>query len=206
MKEIYYIYAYIPSNIFDNTIKFFLSHPQEFRFKKESMFGLYAWTAKKKFVKEFFEIRSKKPYIMINETVDESQIVEMKMRYSSLELKRYKYKHIDENGEEREVGILSTKDEYVCSVMDAEENIYEFGPSAYRDIPATMFKSKIFDALDILGYVSSYALKYGNEEERDWANYNEGFNLTPDGRHVRLKVEDNVNVLLYLFHYLFYGY
>lgn len=206
MKQIYYIYASIPSNIFDTKIKFFLSHASDFRFKKNSMFGLYAWTTKKKYVKEFFDIRTKKPYIMINEDVDDSHVDEMKERYSSMELKKYKYKHIKEDGTETEVEILSTKDEYVCSVMDAEENLNEFGPEVCFDIPPAMFKRKIYEALDLLGYVSDYVFKYGNEQEIEWAGYNESFGLTPTGKQLKLKIEDNVNVLLYLFHYLFYGY
>ena len=93
------------------------------------MFGLYAWTTKKKFIKEFFEIRNKKPYIMINETVDESQIVEMKERYYSFTSARrdcYSYLHSEQEIFDKYRYQLTMHGSYPSHMADAMGDSYYY--------------------------------------------------------------------------------
>ena len=202
--KVYFIYIAIPSNIFDGRIKYLMSNAADFRHKNQVMFGLYCWTTKKKLVNEFFEVRENKAYTLVPKELDEESLKKLKDSYSKIELKMRPYSHFI-NNKKTMVEIVSTKDEFVCSTIDYEEYINEFGPDVYNDVPLEIYKSKIYTALDTLGYINDYICRFGNEEELECLTYNQSYGLTITGKKYKVRYEDNVNVLLYLFHFPFYG-
>ena len=48
-------------------------------------------------------------------------------------------------------------------------------------------------------------MEYGTESENDEANYNLGFNLTVLGQPSKIKFDNQMNNLIYLYSYFFYG-
>ena len=205
MKTVYFIYVSIPQKIFDSKIKFLLSNTEDFRFKRNTMYGLYAWSTKKKIVKEFFELREPKIYTLVEKEIDSEEYFEhFKSKYSNLELTIREYDRKD-GANLKTTEIVTTKNEWVNSTIDNEQNLWEFGPEVFEDIPYKLFKNKVINALDLIGYIDTYIRKFGTNEEIDDENYNRSFGLTSNGNEYRLNTSDTVNVLLYLFHFLFYG-
>lgn len=205
MKKVYFIYVIIPENIYNKTIKYIISNSHDYRWKHGKMFGLYAWTTKKKVVKEFFEIRDKRIYTLVEKEITGEYYDELKSTHSSLELKLRSYDHFNDKQELEKIDVVSTKNEWVCATIDNMEYIDDFGPAVYGDLPVDLFNDKLINALDVIGYVSKYYIEYGTESEADMSSYNLSFGISERGNVFRPKCEDTLNVLLYLFGYLFYA-
>lgn len=206
MRKIYFIYVTIPEKVFNTKVKYLISNSHNYRWKNGNMYGLYAWSTKKKLIKEFLEIRNNSIYTVINKEIDEDYYKEVKSTYGTSELKLLEYKHLDSNKNLNTIEVVSTKDELRCSTIDHQEYLEEFGPSVYSDLPITLFNDKLYVALDTIGYVSDYYSLYGTDEEADYYAYNKSFGLTCTGKSTKIFSDaDTVNILLYLFHYLFYG-
>ena len=206
MKKIYYIYAIIPEYLYNKKIKYLFSSQHDFRWKHGNMYGLYAWSTSKKKVKEFFEVREKSIYTVVkSDLYDDSEIARLKDMHSDLELKRRRYYYDDCKNDEDSILITSTKNEHVSSTEFSEEFINEFGPQVSEMFSYSIFKDKVIRALDILGYTTRYDIEYGNDQESDLANYNLGFNLNTFGNPTRIKFDNQMNNLIYLYSYFFYG-
>lgn len=207
MKKIYFIYAIIPEKIYNEKIKYIISNIHDFRWKHGNMYGLYAWSTSKKIIKEFFEVREKSMYTLVKKDIyDEEEIEKMRKTYTELELKRRQY-YFDKTQDKKEsLLIVSTKNEFVQSTEFYEENLYEFGPPIEKIANYSVFKDKIIKALDKIGYVGAYDQLYGTESDVDLCLYNKGFGLTKYGyKDISLNGYNQMNVLLYLFRYFFYG-
>ena len=207
MKKIFYIYASIPESIYNKKVKYLISNTHDFRWKHEKMYGLYAWTTSKKIVKEFFEIRKNDIFTMIkSDDYDDSELERLEDRYSDLKLECRRYYFDAKEDEKNSILIVSTKNEYVNSTMNSEEYLYEFGPKPSEEFPYHIFKKKIIKALDTLGYTSKYDIEYGTEAEAESAQWNlTGFNLTKYGQNYKIHFDNQMNILLYLYRYFFYG-
>lgn len=204
MKRVYFIYVAIPEVTF-NTIKYMLGNTEQYRWKHDKMFGLYAWTSSKSIAKEFFEVRNKDIYTLIKKDVDEDELNHLKSDYNLLKLERRIYYLNGDNILDKSVEIVSTKNEYVCVTSDSEEYMWEFGPQIEEDTPYRIFNDKIIEALDTIGYNNGYDLRYGTDAEIDAANYNASFGLTPLGKRQKIVYDNQMNILLYLFKFFFYG-
>lgn len=204
MKKIYLIYVTIPEKVYNNRIKFLVSGEYNFRYKNGKVYGLYAFTNKKKIVNEFFETRNGDIYNLVEKELDEHDYELLRTSYITLELKLRDYVFEDENGNEKSIEVVSTKDEFVNSTIDARENLYEFGPKAH-DIPVDVFKDKLLESLSAIGYVSDYYTRYGTDDERDFESYQMSFGMSTYGKMIHFTETNTFNVLLYLFSYMFYG-
>ena len=207
MKKIYYIYAIIPEQIYYSKIRYIIPNQHDYRLKHNSMYGLYAWTTSKKITKEFFEVRNKSIYTLIKgDMIDKEDYKRMKEKYGELELDYRKY-YYDGNTpiEEDSITIVSTKNEYIQSTEYVAENLYEFGPKSDINIHYSIFKDKIIKALDLLGYTTDYDIEYGEDSDADCASYNLSFGLTKYGNKDITKNVNQMNILLFLFRFLFYG-
>ena len=62
--KVYGIYAIIPTEVFESRMSKLVYDKNKFRLSKNEnyYYGLYAWTTKKKVVKEFLDIRNKNMY------------------------------------------------------------------------------------------------------------------------------------------------
>ena len=207
MKKIYYIYAIIPENIYDKKVRYIIPNQHDYKLKHNAMYGLYAWSTSKKIVKEFFEVRNKSVYTLIKKDIyDKEDYKLIKEKYGDLELDYRKfYYNNDSPDEEESITIVSTKNEYVQSTEYISENLYEFGPKADIAIHYSIFKDKIIKALDLLGYTTDYDIEYGNDSDADYASYNLSFGLTKYGNRNVTGNVNQMNILLFLFRYLFYG-
>ena len=206
-KKIYYLYAKIPENIYNKKVKYLISNNHDFRWKHSYMYGLYAWTTSKKILKEFIEVRENSIYTLVkNDILDKEEYNRIKDRYSDLELKSYRYYYNNSlKLDDESIMIVSTKNEYVHSTEFNEEFIYQFGPQVSDTFPYYIFKDKIIDALDRIGYVSKYDIELGSEDDSNFANYNLGFNMTKYGHKNKVVYNNDMNNLLYLYRYFFYG-
>lgn len=204
MKKVYFIYVSIPEKIFNKT-KYLLGNIEGYRWKRDKMFGLYAWSTNKEIVSEFFEVRNKDIYTLVKKDVDDDELDLIKDRFNNLKLDHRVY-YLDKSEKlDKSVEIVSTKNEFVSSTIDSEENLWEFGPPIEQDVPYTMFNDKVLSALDLLGYCKGYELRYADGDQRDFAEYNLGFGLTPLGNKDKASYDNQMNILIYLFSYFFYG-
>lgn len=202
MRKIYFIYVAIPEEIF-NKVKYMLGNTERYRWKRNKMFGLYGWTTSKSIVKEFFEIRNKDIYTLVKKDIDDEEYQRIKDDLNILKLDRRTYNLNDI--QHKKIDIVSTKNEYVCVTIDSEQYIWEFGPPIDKDLPYNIFNDKICNALDILGYSKGYELRYGDEDILDQTSYDMSFGLTPMGNKDLIHYDNEMNILLYLFKYFFYG-
>lgn len=204
MKKIYFIYAAIPEKVF-NTVKYMLHNADTYRWKSGKMFGLYAWTTSKAIATEFFEIRNKNVYTLIKKDIDEDEYKHIKDQFNVLKLDHRRYYFTHEREKENSIEIVSTKNEFVCTTMDAEEYLFEFGPPINESIPYQIFNDKVMYALDLLGYTKNYDLKYADETQVDFTNNQLSYGLTVLGTTDKIRYDNEMNILLFLFRYFFYG-
>lgn len=199
--KVYFIYATIPREVYDEKIKFLLGHEYDFRVKKDKMYGLYAFTKSKKLLNDFLYVRNKKNlYTVIKAEVDEYDYEHYRDERSNLKLQRSSFETLE--GETMEI-VVTKNEEYIIK-YDKEEYMHEFGFKPYRDLNYVIFNKKLQNSLDKLGYVKLYDTFYGNEEDLGYVGYQESFNLTPLGNDI-IPLYSEVNVLLYLFRFMFMG-
>lgn len=204
MKRVYFIYVAIPENIF-NTVKYMLGTTDKYRWKHDKMFGLYAWSSSKSIVKEFFEVRDKDIYTLVKKDVDDEELNHLKNDFNLLKLDRRIYYLDGDMKLDKSVEIVSTKNEFVCATIEAQEYLWEFGPPIMEEVHYNIFNDKILKALDTIGYTKNYELIYGVDGDRDTAEYNLSFGLTPLGNRDKFVYDNQMGILLYLFKYFFYG-
>lgn len=210
---VYFIYAKIPSKIYDERIKFIISNVYDYRFRNGYMYGLYAWTKKKKIYKEFIELRNNgNIYTVIKkDDIDDDQFKEIKDTYFQLELKSYRYFHKTESSEDEDnssrfMEVVSTKNEYNICTNEFSEYINEFGPKVKDGYPDyLMFSPDVIEALDIIGYTTDYDITQttGARKEKAIENFQEG--KTVLGRDLFVTGENELTNLLFLFYFMFFG-
>ena len=204
MKKVYLVYATIPYKIFIK-IKYMLPKIEKFKSKGNNMVGLYAWTTNKEYVEEFLEIRNNSIYTVKKVDIEEKgELKSIKDNYGTSELKPYEYYLDSDDKDSEHVDIISTKNEFVCSTIDSEEYLFDFGPSVEEEAPYVIFNDDIIEALDVLGYTDKYDLSFGDSEKVDLVSYNNSFGVSVMERS-KIKFTNQMNILLYLFSFFFYG-
>ena len=203
--NVFFIYANIPREAYDKTLKFLLSHQYDFRSKDGMMRGLYAITNNKKYMKEFFDLRGgNEIYTVVKKEVDKEEWKEIITdRYSDLILKKSKYQSDDES----HIELIVTSNEETTTKYDGEAYLSEFGPRQYADVDYMLFNNTIINALDFLGYttffdMSSHSL---DPSRREAASYNMDFRQTVYG-HDLPDFTNDMNILLFLYRVMFVGY
>lgn len=203
---VYFIYANVPREVYDKTLKFLLSRQHDFRSKGNMMRGLYAITNKKKLVKEFFEFRDNKEiYTLVEKEMDKSdwQMIS-KDRYHDLVLKKSCF--IDEDSGEY-VDLVVTHNEAISSQFDGEAYLSEFGPCQYATIDYMIFSKSVIAALDTLGYTTFFDISTRSidPDRKNAAEYNLQFHQTSLGRKMINFSANQANTLLYLYREMFVG-
>ena len=207
----YLIYSKIPVELYDKKLKYLISNAFEYRCKDNLMIGLYGWTTNKKYMKEFLQTRNSKMFNIVKKDIDKSDKPILKEKYFNLEIKPREFVRIDDNNKEQLINIITTLDEHIACTEDAEQWINEINIDLLSGVPVYLFNDKVFDALDILGYVDMYYLFNGTSDEdeeelqdmNDYTTYNNSYGFTTNGHKIINKTRDQVNVLLFLYSCLF---
>lgn len=212
--KIYFIYAKIPMTVYDTRIKFIISNVHDYRCKDNHMFGLYAWTRKKKLCEEFLELRDcPELYTVIKrDDIREDQYKVIKDRYFQLELKPYRYfydtkvREEEEENADRFMEVVSTQNEYNISTNEFSEYINEFGPHMDSNYPDyRIFNSEVIKALDIIGYTTDFDIINTEDARKENAINLFQQGKTVYGRDLYLTGENELSNLLFLFRYMFFG-
>ena len=208
--ELYLIYADIDCKVYDKEIKYILPNEPVFQKDGQVMKGLYAWTTKKKLLKEFKDDRKDANiYLYLKKEVDEDELENFLDKYDMLQLKRYGYnKGTDENGKDRFINITSTKNEFIITTEFGAENMQEDIDEIFDHLlELRAVNDDVCKACCVLGIMRYWKAIYGEIDEIDYLNYQESFGLNPTAAaisHKDLTVE--FNTLTYLFQYMFTGY
>ena len=213
--KIYFIYASIPQRIFDNRLKFLIPMKSTFVHKNGNMVGIYAWTNKKKLLKEFLEVRENSIYTVMKEEIDDDDFNNFRRENIEMMLER---KEFFITGLNRTVGFstgngvklkciecIVTRFEYVNATEDGNACIHEYLIQNLC-VDWTFFNEDIVYALDVLGYTTIFDnFLTSSDTRRDACNYSSSFELTPNGYPITLNIMCELFVLLYTFSYMFYG-
>lgn len=203
MSRIYYfIYIKIHSNIFNNRLKFLIPDPYSYHTKDNLTVGLYGYTKDKSIAKEFIRNRNKNLFSLVKKDLSKKEEEYILDKKSDLAIGYHQFlSQIDDKQEY--VDVLSTVNEYNTVEYNADEYLFEFGPSNSMYIDYRIFNDEIIDALSTVGYVSDYILHHGTEDEIDAMMYNKSFSLDINGAYKLPQITDKLGVLLYLFYTLF---
>lgn len=204
---VYFIYANIPREVYDKTLKFLLSHQYDFRAKGNMMRGLYAITNKKKYVKEFFNIRSgREMYTLVEKEMSKEDWNTLSEdRFHDLLLKESRF---ISDGRDF-IDMVVTFNEEVTTKEDGSAYISEFGPRQFVDIDYMIFSKALINALDVLGYTTYFDTSSSSfdPERKEAARYNLDFGQTSLGREMPgfTTADNEINILLYLYRAMFLG-
>lgn len=178
MKEVYLIYASIPSVLFDSKMHQFVNNHMKYKLHNDYYRGLYAWTTKKKILKKFLEFRdgAKSMYNIIKREFDNEEFQIFKIENSPEELiyRVFSYDKNDDSDESKD-NKLNTPSEYklVCTKEEYEE-VYDFGEQYMLDYMSQVvkaeylvFKDKFKMALDSIGYCDMFNRIYDGLENYD---------------------------------------
>lgn len=117
---------------------------------------LYAYTDNKKFAKEFERVRDMDKFEIISEEIDKEMINQLAREYQNKYLKKYPIKIYDKkNLKWMDSELLVTVEESIgiqnIAIQQMQETLYKH----CWDDPY-IFKKKIYDALEVLGYNKIY--------------------------------------------------
>lgn len=210
MKTVYCIYLKMDVNIYNEKLKFLISNPEDFNWKNGSMIGLYAWTTKKSYFKEFFELRAKEHFVHVEyEVTDEESerfFKYLKDKKEDQQLQLYLYNtYKKEKKEYEKVAVLSTLNEYTSSVSERSEYMNSFSLIEKEpNFDYMIFKNSIISALDLLLYTREYDINFGAFTRRTKAQLAEDNGTSIYGREIRRAYPDELSVLLFLYKELFH--
>ena len=232
--KLYKIYLTIPEEIYNKRIKYLVSKESfegyHFKKNKKYVYGLYAWTTKKKYIEEFKRTRFMDAFSINKSEIDEDEFEDFKSKYSTLKLDMRKFfysaeinpdnydydsymltiKTVNASDINNNI-VLTTKQEWIESTQHLRENMEEHYASNIS-FDYKIFKRHIQEALDILGYTTMFDLHNSTNPESDEyisrslkAENNYHHNKTVFGNEL-IKYNNNEYAgLLYLFSYLFFG-
>lgn len=169
MKKIYLVYLKIEERKW-RELKYLVSYNCNFRWKNGYIIGLYAYTTKKKLLKEFLELRLPGIFIVRDmEFEDEEEAGKFHNQNYLLQIKRHRF-YMDEADEgktlteeeleEKTMEIPTTREEYQNATNFLNENLYEFGPRVTLRMSPQVFKRSIIHALSRLDYISKWMMEY----------------------------------------------
>lgn len=212
--KVYGIYAIIPTEEFESRMFRFVHDKHKFSLSKNGnyYYGLYAWTTKKKVVKEFLDIRNKDMYKVKELKIDKEDEKDFKLDFKFEELSYFNYKAGDDEYE-----VLSTLNEFTEACDNRSENLDDLFYDVITNVVADyeILKKDIIDALDIIGYTTYYDIECGgnpdvtsDEEANDrlaLANDSRSYKQTVFGRRYVDFTENEFAALLYIYEPMFMG-
>jgi hypothetical protein len=223
MKEVYLIYASIPSILFDNKIGDFVKDKMKYKFHNNYYRGLYAWTTKKKILKEFLEVRegAKSMYTVIKREFSKNEFQEFKSENSYEELSYYTFYHdMDDDVTESDITDNRT---FVCTKEEYEET-YDMGMQYMYDYMAQIvnvdyliFKDEFKMALDSIGYCDTFNRIYDGLSEYDdhddfyfsrheMTQFNNSYGLSYYGNEVVNICENKLVIFINIYYEMLVGY
>ena len=204
---IYMIYTGIEEDVYNEEIKYLLPQTPMYRWKDNKLYGLYAWTTKKKLLNEFMEVRSNGGIYTVKEQEETEELLyAMNDRYTLLKLNYYKFQSVPDEKGNKTISIVTTKNEYVITTEDGMQFIYsDFTEYINSIADYRMCNDSIMDALGRVGYNEWYDSIFGVDDPDiisliDW---NRSFGTTTFYRIMDLANE--YDILIYLFRYMFTG-
>lgn len=202
-KTVYLLNTKIPRHIYDSYIKFILPTHDNFRACGNDMVeGIYAWTDKKKYLNDFFELRPRDLYGIITIVFDDKEEFH-KFSVDNKEC-RLDYHDFDSGSDDgKSIGILTTFNEFIQVTENGSEYLEEFGINHLDLVDYEIFNGKIIDALDELNYTYEFDSQYGDESRLDNASFQSSYNLSSMGSRLQFNIRNEVNVLLHLYRFFF---
>lgn len=173
--EIHLINIEIPIDIFKFQYIYLIDNSEKYVYKNNIMHGLYAWTTDKELLEEFLNTRNKSIFTVKSKKISKKDLKDIKKEYSNHQLDWFTYS-CKFKGEEKGIGVISTKNEYEVSKSSSEFIIDHF-----NDLEKRYFK-----------YLNNKNRKSINEIMK---NINDTSKVT----------KDTLDVLFYLFRFMFVG-
>lgn len=222
MKEVYLIYASIPSILFENKMDQFVKNKMNYKFCNNYYRGLYAWTTDKKILFEFLDFRkgAKSIYTVIKRKFDKEEFQAFKSENSYEKLSYYTF-HRDKDDESSKSNksaktIICTKEEY--------EEVYDMGEQYIFDYMSQIitaeyitFKDEFKLALDYIGYCDIFNRIYDGLEEYDnsddfyfsrheMSNFNNSYGLSYYGNKSIDIYDNKLVIFINIFYEMIVGY
>ena len=169
--------------------------------------GLYAWTDKKTYAKEFLEFRNsygKHENVYSLEKIDlkpgGKDYERLENLYSDNKLVK---RDINTSDEENPFEIVVTLNELTNVLEFRDENLNEFVVDKLFYADYRIFKPKYIDCLDDICYTSQFLaeivpLTKDADDEREHAYYNASFHKTLGGRELLISIYENTLLAFYL--------
>lgn len=196
---VYFIYVRIHEKEFNHMISYMVSNKSEYSYSESSRLytGLYAWTTKKKYVKQFLKERTNNHnYIVREKEIDDVRFDIFSGDYKDLKLGEYKYKGY----KDKKYLLITTFNEHTQCEEYARENIYEM---LRLDVDYMWFKDEYIDALDMLSYTTLYD-EYAGEDSRMYSTdeLDHRLDLADTNRSYGLTVLGNKLINMYGYSYI----
>ena len=194
--KVYFAYARIPNKIY-KSIPIQSHILTKYDHEKDEWFGIWGCSTSKKLFKKFMQLKNPKYFYGIEKSYDsigelKESLVNSKIYLENVELKKIEL----DAGKNEMMPIVLADHEYIGDDMDSASIIIEELKELkdYR-----FFKKEYRNALEILGYTTTYTLLNGTDEESVIADDGLSYQLTyPSG----FCVENIINTLnYYIYHY-----
>jgi hypothetical protein len=223
MKEVYIVYASIPSTLFDCKLHDFVNDESRYNLKNMCYTGLYAWTTKEDLLNQFMEFRkgAKSIYNIITRKFTKEEYHAFKKDNYYEELNYYKYFYDKDDNKHGSVNkfllsIVCTREEY--------EKIYDNGyqymfdhMSQILNVDYLIFKDEYKLALDYIGYCDMFnrvhdGLNYDGtyddfyHDRNEMSAFNSGYGLSFYGNNFIDICESNLSVFINVFYEMIVGF
>lgn len=209
MKKVYLLYLIIPKIEFENRIYTLVENKYNYTdLNDENVIGLYAFTTKKSYLKEFFEVRNKERYYVKKLEMEPEEFSEWRVEHITAELSHYE---LNVDGKNK-VDVLCTKFEYTF-INDYSSEIVMDTLMLYPVNDYMLFKDEYQIALDSIGYTTFYDTLIGGdshfyteeeiEERIAYADYNLSYGMTVFGQKFPINLTNQFNLLISLFRFSF---
>ena len=194
--KVYLVYARIPNKIY-KSIPIQSHILTKYDHEKDEWFGIWGCSTNKKLFKKFMKFKNPKYFYGIEKSYDSIDDLKESLVNSKIYLENVELKKIDlDVGKNERMKIVLADHEYIGDDMDTSSIISEELKELkdYR-----FFKKEYRNALELLGYTTTYTLLNGTDEESVIADDGLSYSLTyPSG----FCVENIINTLnYYIYHY-----
>lgn len=166
----YLIYARIPSMVYEDKMKYLVA-TKDFQLQDEYYIGLYAWTNKKRLKNRFLKYRNHTHYLVKDIDCTDEEIAALEDIYHNAKIGEYDFstgKVLEKEDEEEKQSIIhvdirskeklrlaTTKQEWVESSMNGQENYCEFVEPKMKLFDYRIFNDHIIQLLDRISYTTN---------------------------------------------------
>lgn len=222
MKEVYLIYASIPSILFDSKLHDYVKDNTKYSLKNGNYTGLYAWTTKKSLLNEFLEFRenAKSMYTIITREFTKEEYYAFKSENEYEKLAYYRFYHNmeyckSESIEKYSTSILCTKEEYEEVYDQGEYHLLDYMTQIVNTEYIT-FKDEFKLALDRIGYCDMFNRIIDGVDEDEFnefyhdrhemSEFNHSYNLSYYGNNLFDVCENKLAIFLNIYYEMIVGF